>query len=405
MDSVLTIWHLDQGKVSLRRQFLDPIDRLSFDPQGERLFIATRAGIVQALPLSRPLSRTDDGRTLIGPTVLAWRAHPGRSYVLTFAPDGQMLLTAGHDGRVVAWDATERTAAKIREFRCPDVRHFVFEKTSGRLFAASSAGVYVWKTDEPSEAPLIVDADHGWNQVAVSPRGDLFAAADHNGLLRTWRCERAAPHEGMTVQVSRTDGDGLSALDFSQDGRTLTAAEFGGQSVFLLDPRSGAVLHECDVGQARVAAFSPIDYLLALSPQSHTLQFRRPPFDEPEWESELMPNRPAVLAFSPDGRRVLVGSEERIVRVWDTVTGRRLYELRGHRAAIQAISVSPDNRTIATLCGAGLLKLWHMATGQMLLELETGGRDGLPKHYAFSPDGRWLAWTAERDIVRLLRLK
>jgi WD40 repeat protein len=399
MDSVLTIWHLEQGKVSLRRQFLDPIDRLCFDPRGERLFIATRAGIVQALPLSR----AEDGRTLIGPTVLAWRAHPDRSYVLAFAPDGQSLITAGHDGRVVLWDTTDRTAAKTREFHCPDVRHFAFEPTAGRLVAAGSAGVHVWNTDQPGGEPVIVDGAHSWSQVAVSSRGDLFAASDGNGLLRTWSFE--GPTSLARLQVSRTEGDGLSALDFSRDGRMLAAAEFSGPKVLVFNPITGATLHQCEVGQARVAAFSPTEDVLALSPQAHTLQLRRPPFNAPEWESEPMPNRPGVLAFSPDGQHVLVGSDERVVRVWDRSNGRCVHELRGHRAAIQAISVAPDNRTIATLCGAGLLKLWHMATGQMLLELETGGRDGLPQHCAFSPDGHWLAWAAERDVVRLLRLK
>ncbi len=399
MDSVLTIWHLEQGKVSLRRQFLDPIDRLCFDPRGERLFIATRAGIVQALPLSR----ADDGRTLIGPTVLAWRAHPGRSYVLTFAPDGQSLITAGHDGRVVAWDTTERTAAKTREFRSPGVRHFAFDRMSGRLLAASSAGVQIWNVDRPAEEPTVVDPTHPWRWVAVSPRGDLFAAADHNGLLRTWHFDSPAPL--ATRQVSMTEGDGLSALSFSRDGRMLAAAESGGQSVLLLDPVTGATLDECDVGQARVAAFSPTEDVLALSPRDHALQLRRPPFDEPAWESERLPNRPGVVAFSPDGQRVLAGSDERIVRVWEPSTRRRLYDLRGHRATISAISVSPDNRTIATLGEAGLLTLWHMATGQPLLDMETGERDGLPRHCAFSPDGQWLAWTADHDVVRLLRLK
>jgi len=57
------------------------------------------------------------------------------------------------------------------------------------------------------------------------------------------------------------------------------------------------------------------------------------------------------LAGSRDGKRIVSGSRDRIIRVWDTVTGRETLVLRGHADRIAGVCFSPDGKRIVS--GAG----------------------------------------------------
>ncbi|HEV2666644.1 MAG TPA: AAA-like domain-containing protein, partial [Blastocatellia bacterium] len=106
-----------------------------------------------------------------------------------------------------------------------------------------------------------------------------------------------------------------------------------------------------------------------------------------------------TVAFFPDNRRLVTGGDDRVVRVWDIVTGQQLMALSGHSDDINSVAVSPDGRTLASASYDKTAKIWSAATGQEL--------GALKKHSAvvdsviFSPDGRKLATVGQDKTVRL----
>jgi eukaryotic-like serine/threonine-protein kinase len=102
------------------------------------------------------------------------------------------------------------------------------------------------------------------------------------------------------------------------------------------------------------------------------------------------------VAFSPDGQRIVTGSEDQTAKVWDAVTRRELRTLRGHRALIGSVAFSPDGQRIVTGSDDRTAKVWEAASGRELLTLDTHGN---VFYVAFSPDGRRIAtanWTTAR---------
>eukprot|EP01045_Picozoa_sp_COSAG04_P060876 COSAG04_NODE_30960_length_259_cov_0.987500_1_plen_51_part_01 len=47
-------------------------------------------------------------------------------------------------------------------------------------------------------------------------------------------------------------------------------------------------------------------------------------------------------SFSPDGTKVVSGSFDQTVRIWDAVTGECEQTLEGHSSAVYSASFSPD---------------------------------------------------------------
>ena len=94
-----------------------------------------------------------------------------------------------------------------------------------------------------------------------------------------------------------------------------------------------------------------------------------------------------VVAFSPDGTLMLTGSEDRTVRLWDAATAKPVCPPLTHQRGVKAAAFSPDGKTIVAGSRDGIARFWDVAAGRPL---------GVPRRHAgwevqavaFSPDSR-----------------
>ena len=64
------------------------------------------------------------------------------------------------------------------------------------------------------------------------------------------------------------------------------------------------------------------------------------------------------VAFSPDGKQVLTGSEDKTARLWDAQSGKALRTFTGHSEEIKSVAFSPDGKQVLTGSEDKTARLW-----------------------------------------------
>ena len=98
------------------------------------------------------------------------------------------------------------------------------------------------------------------------------------------------------------------------------------------------------------------------------------------------------VAFSPDGTKIVSGSEDKTVRVWDAVTGTLSNTLEGHSDSVESVAFSPDPDGTKIVSGSfdNTVRVWDAVTGTLSNTLE--GHSSRVNSVAFSPDGTADNW-------------
>ena len=110
------------------------------------------------------------------------------------------------------------------------------------------------------------------------------------------------------------------------------------------------------------------------------------------------------VAFSPDSRRLLVGSAHAFA-LWETGTWRRLWEI-SRRSPGELVGVgafSPDGRMVALCPELNLLQLVEAETGRKIASLHAPTSKNTA-HVAFSPDGATLGVSTFENEIQLWNL-
>jgi len=106
-----------------------------------------------------------------------------------------------------------------------------------------------------------------------------------------------------------------------------------------------------------------------------------------------------ACVFSLDGRRIVSGSGDDTLKLWDAKAGAELATLVGHRRSVEACAFSPDGSRIVSASGK-TLKPWDARTGAELATLK--GHIPEVKACAFSPDGSRIVSAGDSGVQFVL---
>jgi WD40 repeat protein/tRNA A-37 threonylcarbamoyl transferase component Bud32 len=258
--------------------------------------------------------------------------------------------------------------------------------------------------------------DYLLSNLAISPDGKLLASGAADKTVKVW--DAATGQEIHTLRGHEAEVYGVA---FSPDGRFLASAS-GEQNGRPTKP-SEVRVWDLQTGKARTFPGPRLlSVCVAFSPDGSRLAacggyYHAGPGEIKVWETatgkelyDLRGHPGCVLqvAFSPDGKWLVSGSmpqgsinQRRIggaIVVWDLETGKAVRNLRGHTGSVTSVTFSPDGNRLASSSQDATVRLWDARTGQELRIIETP--DEVLK-VIFKPDGKHLVSVGEDATVRI----
>jgi WD40 repeat protein len=221
-------------------------------------------------------------------------------------------------------------------------------------------------------------------------------------------CLGSLPAQQLPGPASKTKPAPVAALAYRPDGKYLVA---GGQGeVFVIDVATGEVAVKLTGQTAKVTAlaFSRDGSRLAVASGSaaksgevrlYTMSSAGLPNAKPEHTLEGHSDIIYDLTFSPDGKTLATTGYDRLIKLWDTTTGKESNVLKDHSDTVYGIAFSPDGKYLASGAADRAVKVWEAATGKRLYTLS----DSTDWVYAvaWSPDGKHVAAAGVDKSVRV----
>ncbi len=333
--------------------------------------------------------------------------HAGAVRSVAFNRDGTRIVTASVDGTAIVWDAASGTALVTLRGHGDELRSASFSPDGTRIVTASAdKTARIWNADNGRELLKFIGHTDKLFSAAFSPDGRRIVTASADKTARVWDATNGAelfPLTGHTDVVTSASFsmDGAFILTSSQDSTArIWDANSGKQLVTLSGHTSGVRSAAFSLDGKRVVTGS-WDYSARVwdaktGAQLLLLKDTTGPGNRGGQDTSR-PVRCAV--FSPDGKRILTASDDRIARVWDSTSGAALLRLIGHRQEVVGVAFSPDGTRIATASEDKTARIWDADHTAALLRLD--GHAGAVVSAAFSPDGKRVV-TAHADRKALV---
>jgi serine/threonine protein kinase/WD40 repeat protein len=350
---------------------------LDFSPNGALLAVGGHSEVVQLWAVKSIVQRAGVDST----PLLSLRGNLGDVNAISFAPDGQRLVSASADGTVKLWNPWQKPG----QANLAGTRSAIAFSPDGRLLAAVHADglAHIWDVQRETDCGSIEGLDTSQDDLglAFSVDGSQLGLAVTNGDIQLWRL----PSLTSPTRTLKGDGNPVVAMRMSQEPEPQYIAVLNRlQDQYrycLYDLRTDSPYRVIETLRTKVTkvlwdplnkfAFSPDGALLALINLDHGITLfdlhhgterRIGDNSEPPFEN---------LTFSPDGSRLAASANSKsAISIWDINSGRGPLNFNISSAMdLASLSITPDSKTLMTRDFDGMARFWSIALRKEILAI------------------------------------
>ena len=202
---------------------------------------------------------------------------------------------------------------------------------------------------------------------ALSPDGKKIVSGGEDGVAKLWDIDAS-----KIIAKWTGHGDVISSVCWNRDGGRILGGSYDGTAM-VWDAESGNTILAIKTGHGAVhsAIYSPDETMIASSGESgendsefikiwdaNTGKLIAKP------EGHTMQVNVNCLAWTADGKTLISGSNDFLIRTWNTTTWRQINVLTGHTSFVDGIALSPNGRILASASWDHTARLWNLENGQ-----------------------------------------
>ncbi|EIN05908.1 hypothetical protein PUNSTDRAFT_74221, partial [Punctularia strigosozonata HHB-11173 SS5] len=311
-----------------------------------------------------------------------FEGHTGPVYSVAFSSDGRHIISASADNTIRMWD-TAYGKAIGEPFRghTDAVNSVAFSPRADDPRAVSGSAdktICLWDTStgkmlgEPMEGHTGVV-----RSVGFSPDGTRLVSGSQDHTIRIWD----AQSQELVAGPLSGHGDIVACVAFSPDSKHVVTGSWDG-TIRVWDAESGQTIVSPLVGHTspvKSVSFSPDGkYIPVGEPlRGHTHEVRS-------------------VAYSSDGSRIVSGSDDGTVRLWDAESGDPIGEpLVGHDGIVHSVAFCFNDEYVISGSMDGTVRIWGVGTPSVAV-LRASWRSA-DEGWILGPNDERLLWVPQHS--------
>jgi WD40 repeat protein len=361
------------------------INDVEFSPDGRKVVTADNYGLAWIYDVAT-LKET-----------ISLDAGEGTANSAAFSANGQLVVTAYKSGRTLVWDAAAGLKLTALVGNASTVYTARFSPTGSEVVTASGDGtIRVWQGQARELRTEFVSSSSGGTPNPVftaqySPGGGRLVVVDNSSSARVFTADGKPVLSGGHPVVLSPGGAYPNTAQFNRAGtEILTADSDGTVDLWHASGSDYTQIHlrtpiEASGGQALDAAFSPDGSRIAVVTNNDTAQV----FSSQTGQllRTLNPNHffsLSVAVFSPSGHQVLTGDDNGQTEVWNATTGHEMRVLGKPGPAVNDVEFNKSGSEFVTASDSGMVTVWNAHGYQRVRSINACPS---PSTASFSPDG------------------
>lgn len=322
---------------------------------------------------------------------------------VAFSPAAYRAWAASKTGSLSLWDLRGGTVIQTFSGDGQAVSAIALSVDGTRALAAGSKGTLrAWELPQPpppANQLLVMPGNAPVTCVAFSPDG-AFAVCNGRDDLYLWNAADGAQVRTFAIQTP------VASAAYSPDARTIIygtggkTSKLGNIAIREVTNRSGRDERRFQghVGQVTAVALTPDLQRAVSASRDGTVRVWNVPLEQESKKLEVgLPVH--CLALTKAENEVLIGADDRSIRLWKWDAGQDVKRLEGHTSAVLGIAVSADGQRAASASADQAVCVWDLPAGKSIARLE--GHSGPVNSVAISQHGLTVLSGSDDGTVRL----
>src|SRR5215208_5829606 len=304
------------------------------------------------------------------------RGHGGPVRAIAVAPDGKTAISGSFDTSAIRWSLERNTAEQVLRFHDGAVNAAVFLSDSRIATSGEDARIAIWQPGEPTPRMVLQGHSAPVVALAVSPDGAMLASASWDHTARLWPLAEGAP------RALQGHAQNVNGVAFTRDGRAVVTAGYdatlriwplgGGAPTIVALPTPLNTVATAPNGEIITAGADGKVYLLSAA-------------GELLGEVEAAPAPIIAIALSGDGKLVAAAGIRGSVTIIDRGARRLERTLVGPGLPVWSVAFFPDGRTLLTGGTDRMIRRWDAIKGEPIGDVLAGAPEDPLAVYAGDP--------------------
>ncbi len=312
-----------------------PLYAVAISPDGKLIATGGRDGsiIVRELGAGGESTKLNVGKTV---------------FALAFAPDGQTLAAGCENSHVHLWTVRGHGLIFRRALACRGNVLAVAFSPSGKWLAAGvegSGNIHLFDVASAKLQCTIWEAANLISSLAFTPDGKALASAGVDFKLWDVRPKvlEAIASDRLDLDVAELRANGKRSQKWEAIGESEYAAGIA------VSPDGKWLAGVTGIGGPNSGGKTLTTWDAASGRRLKTIA------------SKGM----TTVVITPKGDRMITGSDDGMLRVWNPETAALTKQWAAHSSAVRAIAIIPGSSLLATVGADGNLKIWDWSTGEL----------------------------------------